>query len=138
MKGMSEKRRKRIEESRAVRNLLIAKVGECELCGTSPKRPKHRFMQHNELCCHEVLNGPLRQKVLDELSCLIVACWKCNGDELNSKGDYPLARQLAIIKANAPWRYDRERVLRLRNPRAMSYVTEEEVDSWVKRDWGDG
>lgn len=134
MKGMSHHRRELVSKSRALRASLVRYVGKCELCGTSPEKPRHRFMDHNRLCCHEVLNGPLRQKVLGEPSCLIVACWRCNGDELNSKGDYPLVRQLAVIKARAPWRYDLRRVLELRNPNAMNYVTEDEVDEWIRRD----
>jgi hypothetical protein len=51
------------------------------------------------------------------------------------KGEWPLARQLAVIKAKAPDRYDLKRVLELRNPRAMNFVTEDEVDGWVEHDW---
>lgn len=133
MRRVSKKRQRRISETRGFRNTLIDQVGKCELCGTSPRRPKYRMVELNLLCCHEILNGPLRVKVLDERSCLIVACWKCNGDELNSKGTWPLERQLAIIKAKAPERYNLKRVLELRNPRAMKYISEDDVDEWVER-----
>jgi len=125
---------RRLAETRGMRNGLVAKVGRCELCGTSEKDSRWRPLFLNSLACHEILNGPLRDKVLDEPACLIVACSHCNLGPLNCKGDYPLARQLAIIKAKAPDRYDRERVLELRNPNAMSFVTEEEVDYWLRRD----
>lgn len=124
-----------MSQVRLFRNELIEKTGECMLCGASPRAPRHRLFEQNQLCCHEVLNGPLRDKVLDEPSCLIVACWYCNQEELDAKGSWPLARQLAVIKAKAPDRYDLQRVLELRNPKAMQYVTEEEVQEWVQRDW---
>lgn len=87
----------------------------------------------NLLACHEILNGPLRVKVLGEPCCLIVACWHCNSGPLNEKGEWPLARQLALIKVKAPDRYDRERVLRLRDERALQFVTEEEVDECITK-----
>lgn len=111
-------------------------AGECMLCGTNETKRIYQPSFLNQLCCHEILNGPYRQKVLDERCCLIVACWKCNSNELNRKGEYPLARQLAIIKAKAPERYDLERVLYLRNPNATRFVTEDEVDHWLQVDWG--
>lgn len=134
MRRVSRKQQDRINKARPIRERLVREAGECMLCGTSPKRPRHRLMEHNQLCCHEVLNGPLRSKVLAEPSCLIVACWYCNQCELNNKGDWPLARQLAVIKQKAPQRYDLQRVLELRNPNAMNYVTESEVDEWTGKD----
>lgn len=110
------------------RRALVEATGKCQLCGEKRAR----------LDCHEILNGGLRSTVLDEPSCLIVTCWDCNSGPLNRKGEMPLARQLAIIKVTSPDRYDREQVLQIRNPNAMQFVTEEEVDHWVKRDWKDG
>ena len=135
MRRISKKRQQRIEETRVFRNSLIQQSGECMLCGNSPRNPRHRVHALNQLCCHEILNGPLRDRTLDERSCLIVACWYCNQYELDNKGDWPLARQLAIIKHKAPERYDLQRVLEIRNPRAMKFVTEDEVDGWIERDW---
>ena len=79
-----------------------------------------------QLCCHELLNGPLPQRTLDEPSCLLVVCWLCNA-ELCDKSVWPLARQLAVLKKTAPERYNLRRLLEIRNPRAMLAVTEEEV-----------
>lgn len=132
---LSDKRKARMQQVKPFRTALIDQTGQCMLCGTSPRRPIHAMEALNQLCCHEILNGPLRDKVLDERSCLIVACWYCNQYELDNKGDWPLPRQLAVIKAKAPERYDLKRVLELRNPRAMNYVTEDEVDVWYERDW---
>lgn len=100
------------------------------ICGNNPKVRRHQVPDLNLLCCHEILNGPLRDKVLMEPSCLIVACWYCNQYELEDKARWPLSRQLYVIKTKAPERYDLRRVLELRNSRAMEYVTEREVDDW--------
>lgn len=135
MRIQSEKRRLRATQVRSLRNELVKSTGRCMVCGASPKERRHRVAELNQLCCHEILNGPLRDKVLDEPSCLIVACWYCNQNQLDSKGEWPLSRQLAVIKAKAPERYDLERVLTLRNPNAMQYVTEDDVDYWVEKDW---
>lgn len=133
LKSVSDKRRQRMEEVRGFRRELIQQHKCCMVCGTSPKHPKWNPGFQNDLCCHEILNGPLRDKVLDEPSCIIVACLKCNMGPLNCKGDWPLSRQLAVIKAVAPERYNLERVLELRNPNAPRFVTEGEVDEWIER-----
>lgn len=131
MKQLSDKRRQRQAEAKALRDKLIADTGECMICGNDYLR---RMPPLNQLCCHEILNGPLRQRVLAEPSCLIVCCWYCNGEELDHKGRWPLARQLAVIKVKSPDRYDRERVLYLRHSNAPNFVTEDEVDAWIIRE----
>lgn len=115
-----------------MRDALIQKAGKCWLCGTSPTKPIHPIAEQNQLCCHEILNGPLRLKVLGETCCLIVACWRCNGDPLEDKQLYPLARQLAVIKENAPENYDLERVLRLRNPNAPLLIEPGDVEQYLQ------
>lgn len=101
------------------RDRLIRQTGRCQICRSRWK-----------LCCHEVLNGPLREKVLTEPSCLLVVCWECN-QELCDKTKWPLARQLAVLKRTAPKRYDLARVLFLRNPKAPYAVTEAEVEEYL-------
>ena len=86
------------------RDALIEQTGECMLCGASPKKPRYPVAALNQLCCHEILNGPLRDKVLDERSCIIVACWKCNGEELNCPAELGLAGVAAVCMANESWR----------------------------------
>ena len=134
MRQISKRRQQRIKETAPMRKALVEATGECMLCGCSPQHPAHRLPALNQLCCHEILNGADRDKVLDEPSCLIVCCWWCNQSELDCKGDWPLARQLSVIKSKAPERYDLQRVLFLRNPRAMQFITEDEVDEWIKED----
>lgn len=138
MRRMSKKRRERYESTREYRNALVEDTKRCMLCGTNPTRRLWGVAELNNLCCHEILNGPDRQKVLDEPSCLIVACWKCNGNDLEDKKTWPLARQLALIKVKAPERYDRERVMFLRNPNAPNFVTEGEVDAYLRAEDREG
>jgi hypothetical protein len=133
MRQVSKKQAALLKEASGYRRELVAKTGKCMVCGASPKNPTHGLAELNELCCHEILNGAYRSMVLTEPSCLIVACWYCNQYELDAKGDWPLERQLAIIKAKAPERYDLQRVLTIRNPNAMRFVTEDEVDAWTDR-----
>ena len=128
----SEKFKKRAAEARPTRLALVARVGCCEVCGTNARRPRHSVSEQNDLHCHEVLPGGLRQACLDVPSALIVACNHCNQGPLHDKRIWPLARQLALIKQQDPERYDRELVLRIRNPDAMKFVTEEDVDHWIE------
>ena len=120
IKRQSKKFRDRAKESKPIRDELIRETGKCQLCGS-----------RRELSCHEILRGGLRQKVLNEPSCLIVACWGCNSGPLNRQGEWPLARQLALILETAPERYDLARVMFLRNPNAPYFVTQEEVNEYM-------
>jgi len=85
-----------------------------------------------DLACHEILNGGLRDKTLDEPCTLLVVCWNCNSNKLTCKGDWPVARQLAVLLMRSPQYYDLERFNWLRNPKAPNYVTQEEVDEYIK------
>jgi hypothetical protein len=131
MRSISPKRRKRMEAVREYRRRLIQDTGLCMICGNSPKVRRYGVADMNLLCCHEILNGPDRDKVLDEPSCLLVLCWGCNQYEVTDKTRWPLSRQLAVLKQKAPERYNRERVMWLRNPNAPDFVTEHEVDQWT-------
>lgn len=132
-RGPSDRARRIADEARPIRDELIVEAGCCMICGASPSRPKHRMPQMNQLCCHEILNGTMyRQKTLAEPSTLLVLCWYCNGHEVEDKGSWPIPRQLAVLKVKSPHRYDLERFLWLRNPNAMQFVTEDEVEEWVE------
>ena len=61
---------KRIQEASVIRKNLIDATKKCQICGTNETRRKYSFAPYNQLCCHEILNGPLRTKVLDEPSFL--------------------------------------------------------------------
>lgn len=100
------------------------------ICGHSPRKPwRNRPRECSELCVHEILNGPLRQQSLDKQFACLVLCWHCNGMVTNKK-DWPEARQLAVLKAKRPDRYDLAAFNTLANPRAPNRLLESEVDAW--------
>jgi len=49
---------------------------------------------------------------------------------VTNKKDWPEARQLAVLKAKRPDRYDLAAFNTLANPRAPNRLLESEVDAW--------
>lgn len=86
----------------------------------------------SDVSCHEILNGPLRLKTLDEPSALLCLCFHCNAGDFNRKQLWPHARQLALLYIRRPHRYDLTQFNWLRNPAAPNFVTQEEVDRYVE------
>lgn len=87
---------------------------------------------HTRLDCHEILNGPLRDKTLGEPCSLLVLCWICNSNEMTDKSKWPVAKQLALLQLRDPESYDLVRFNWLRNSNAPNFVTQEEVDEYRK------
>ena len=129
MRNQSAKFRARAAEVRPFRKALIQRVGHCEVCGHDPNRVRPGMIAW-EMCCHEILNGPLRQKCLDKAHSLLVVCWVCNSERLTNKVEYPEARQLAILRASRPDDFDLAKHNALANPNAPNRVTLEEIDAW--------
>jgi len=128
MRRVSLKRQKRQREAKPIRDDLIARVGECEICGASPSRPRRGVPgELSQLCCHEIANGPLREKALDKPYALLVLCWYCNGHEVVDKSEWPESRQLAVLAESRPEDFDLESFCYLINPRAPDRVTLDEV-----------
>lgn len=128
MRRISKKRQKRQAEAKPIRDALIRKVGECEICGASPSRPKHGLPWNcSQLCCHEIANGPHRQAALDKPFAILVLCWNCNGQKVTDKGKWPEARQLAVLARSRPEDFDLAAFCRLINPNAPDRVTLQEV-----------
>lgn len=119
MRRVSERRRERNDDVREFRAALVKEFGACMVCGS-----------RRDLACHEILNGPLRNKTLNEPCSLLVACWSCNSGPLNRKGEWPVARQLAVLRVKAPHYFDLERFNWLRNPNAPNYVTTEDLNEY--------
>ena len=128
MRRQSDKRRARMAEVRPIRQALIEKVGECELCGESPKNPSRgRPLELSQLCCHEIANGPHRNKALDKPYAILVLCWYCNGHEVTDKKKWPEAKQLALLGLSRPEDFDLQAFCELINPNAPNRVTYSEV-----------
>jgi len=102
------------------------------ICGASPKKKKHRLPESNQLCCHEIANGPLRQAALDQPYAILVLCFHCNQSEVMDKANWPQARQLAVLKTFSPEHYDLQAFNFLVNPNAPNRITQEEVDEWIE------
>ena len=116
-----------------MRDRLIARAGCCMICGASPKRPKHRISELNQLVCHEISNGPLRQRSLDKPYCILVLCAYCNQYEVEDKGKWPQTRQLAVLLQKSPESYDLVKFNYLVNPRAPRRIEQFEVDAWIDK-----
>lgn len=129
---MSDKRRKRQAEAKPFRDALIAEAGECEHCEASPKHPDwDRPVSLNQLCVHEIANGPNRQKALDKRYATLVLCWGCNGEDFEDKGQWPEARQLALLFQRRPKDFDLPAYLELTNPNAPNRITLDEVAAYM-------
>jgi len=131
MRRVSEKTAARIAEAREFRRDLVREVGHCEICGHDPRRVRPGKVRWS-LCCHEILNGPLRMKCLDKRHSLLVLCWHCNSERVTDKKAWPEARQLAALRRSRPQDYDLAAHLRLKNPNAPAAITQAEVDAWSR------
>ena len=128
MRFQSKKRQARMAEVKPIRQGLIDRVGECELCGASAVRPnRSRMPGLSQLCCHEIANGPHRDKALDKPYAILVLCWYCNGNEVTNKREWPEAKQLALLALSRPEDFDVRAFCSLINPNAPNRVTYEEV-----------
>jgi hypothetical protein len=109
-----------MNEVRQFRKDLVDQSGYCMACLIPAG--------HARLDCHEILNGAMRDKTLDEPCSLLVLCWPCNSNKMTDKKLWPVARQLALLQEWSPDAYDLVRFNWLRNPDAPNFVTQEEVD----------
>lgn len=128
IRRQSDKRRARMAEARPIRKALIDKVGECELCGANPEKHIRRGPRElSQLCCHEIANGPHRNKALDKPYAMLVLCWYCNGHEVTNKREWPEAKQLALLALSRPEDFDLRAFCELINPNAPNRVEYSEV-----------
>jgi len=134
MKPVSDKRMRRIKEVRQFRLDLIAKVGKCEVCGHSEKKPNRNLPSDcSKLAVHEIANGPDRAKALDQEYAILVLCYACN-QEMCSKHVWPQSRQLAVLRTRRPSDYDLVAFNHLVNPNAPNRITEQEVEEHYRKD----
>ena len=120
MRRISNKRRNRQAEAKPFRDALVASVGHCERCHKTPK-------QGVRLCVHEISNGPLRQKSLDQPYAVLVLCWGCNG-LATDKGRWSEAAQLRCLLESRPDHYDLVAYNYLVRPNAPDRITQDDVD----------
>ena len=100
------------------------------ICGHSPEHPSRvRPRECSQLCCHEIANGPFRQKALDQHYAILVLCSWCNGYEVEDMARWPEARQLALLRRMSPEDYDLAAYNALIG-RGPNRITEEDVDKW--------
>lgn len=105
LRRQSASHRQRAAECRDIRREMVLNVGRCEMCGHDPTNPKAGAIAW-QLDCHEIANGPHRQKALDKPFALLVLCWWCNSEEATDKTKWPEARQLAALKRSRPQDYN--------------------------------
>ena len=113
--------------AKPIRDALIKLHGDSKFvkCWACRDRGQYPF-----IACHEILNGPLRLKTVNEPCSLLVLCWRCNSIEFTNKKKWPIPRQLALLQKWNPVGYDLERFNWLRNPDAPKYVEQWEVDEY--------
>ena len=128
MKRMSDKTRARFMEAKPVRDSLRESVGCCEVCD----RP---FLSDWTMPfdVHEISRGVHRQKSLDKLFALLVVCRLCH-DSLGDAGQWPEARQLALLAERRLHDWDLVAYLELTSPRAPRRIEIEEVGAFMKND----
>jgi len=134
MRRQSKKFKERSRQAKTVRDALIARAKRCMICGASPWNPVHPFSELNQLCCHEIAGGPLRQKFLDLPYGILVLCYFCNQYEVEDKSKWPQSRQLGVLLKKSPENYDLTAFNYAVNPNAPRRIEQHEVDEWLKSD----
>lgn len=126
MRPMSDRRRRREEAARPVREALKARVRRCEVC-LERREPW-------QLAAHEIglARGGLRQKALDQLYALLLVCRSpfpvdCHRLTQNE----PEARQLARLRLSRPQDYDLTAFLRLTRPNAPLRLLPADVEAEI-------
>jgi len=130
LRHQSAKHRQRADECRDIRAILIAKHGKCMICGHDPFHPR---LDIPVICwkldAHEIARGKNRSKALGKPFATLIVCRLCHEEELSSAAKWPEARQLALLKLQAPEDYDLAAYNALVNPKALNRITEAEVDA---------
>jgi hypothetical protein len=113
LKRISAKRKEMLAAAKAVRDQIRASIRGCEFCG------KRQF------ALHEIPRAGVRSYVIGLPSCILGLCDPgCH----QSVGNWPKAKQLALLKIKRPGDFD----LDVYNRWAVSRVIDEDVAAWLE------
>lgn len=122
MRTCSTKLAARLDEVRGPRLAFAKRVGWCEGCC----RPRRRW---DRCAVHEVARGPDRSKAQDKAYATLLLCDPgCH----QTVGEWPRAKQIALLKLRRPKDYD----LDAYNALVGRQIGEDEVDYWWSK-WRD-
>ena len=107
MRRISKKTAVRIAEATEFRRALVSEVQHCEICGHAPGRVGPGRVAW-ALHVHEIARGKHRNKALDKRFAVLVVCFRCHMEQLDSREQWPEARQLAVLKRSRPADYNLE------------------------------
>jgi excisionase family DNA binding protein len=116
MRKVSKKRQALLRKVKPIRDGLRNEVGHCEVC-----------LKHSPvLDVHEIGRGNKREACLGERCALLVVCRWCH-DDLGSAGEWPEARQLALLANRRLFDWDLDFYLEITSPRAPERITVDQV-----------
>lgn len=129
----STKTQAREEEAKPERRLMVHEGGNrCWICNTTPTRRKYPIRDLNNICVHEIANGPHRLKALDKRHSTLILCWNCNQNVVTG---WKETRQLALLMSVRPEWYDLAAHNNLVNPNAPRRIEQHEVDAELPTIW---
>ena len=125
LKPVSDRRRKVNAKTQPICNEMIQEIGECMLCGYKDVSDPKFGVE-----VHEIYNGYGREKCRGKRYGCLVLCWPCNSESMTDKRIWPVARQLALLKAKAPHWYNLSAWSRMVGP-GVFRVTSEDVEKYL-------
>lgn len=132
MRPFSKKRQSLNGRVRPIRQAMIAKAGECMLCGCNEKNPNRKLpLDCSRLTVHEICNGPMRSKALDKAFAVLVLCVHCN-EVMCDKSKWSETMQLALLLVENPDDYDLPEYVQLTSPQAPNRILPEDVQPHVR------
>lgn len=125
----SKRTRAEADAIRKWREDFRREIGECELCGHHPRnRWPDKPIQCSVLTVHEIARGNgQRRKSETYRGGVLCACWFCNSVTFDDAEEWPIARQLALLKTRRPEDYDLKAFVALIRPDAPQWIVEDQV-----------
>ena len=135
LRPRSKKTSARERAAAGVRRSWVNATGRiCMICGHGPFNPNPKYPPSlSKVVCHEIANGYGRRlRALDQPCAVLCLCRACNEIEVVDKSKWPEQRQLAVLLARAPERYDLPAFIQLTSPAAPNRITQDEVDAYME------